>query len=661
MLSYKTTINLLLVLLSSIVFAQDWQWERYEGDYRNPTGFPQGFNAIGDFDGDGFDELLSISMNGTTVFSYDNQSELPRWNQIECQWIGDLVTCANFNTFDLDGEPGDELIILEQNWPGTQSCFKLVSTDPWTFEQHDELIESELPMDLLLEGSEALISIVVADFDGDSRIEAAFSHHVLGFTSAIGLYERDEDNTWHYDFAVNSQPWAWPWMFKGDFDHDGDVDFGACAPFIDTPHFIAMMENTGNGLAEPVQVHNHLGGIGGDIDHDGEWESIKFNQPGPWNHRIIEIIEWEDIGVIRDSMDMVAFSGTVFGNVTVNSESVVCGYFPWAVYPEAQAFEAYAEQTFWKFYSESGWQALDLGIDINDGKTLSFGWGDLNNDGLNDMLREVQRFYIEVDTVTYVEWEIRLNNGNQTQDDFSVQTSTLASFTNNPDTLFSNLQLSDFDQDGHADLFALAQPTEGTTTYVLIYRTDPDRGFFLESAWSLGLPQNVEKFYCRDIDNDGLPELFTFIDEWSVYFFRNGHWQDYSHILPDFESEELGFADFDNDDDIDIFTDDDVWISLSPSPTPEDIIPHPSAFSLSCYPNPFNPTTTLRFSLPDAGKISLDIFNIRGQLVETLLNQPMTAGEHTVQFNGSALPSGVYFARLQTIEQITTQKLLLLK
>jgi hypothetical protein len=653
---YRFIVKLLLVLsLVSLASAQDWQWEQYAGDYRNPTGFPQFISGVGDFNGDGYDEMLYLRIDGITVYSYDDESEHPRWNQFEGVWSGNHNYFTILNAVNLDDDPADELIVFDAYQQGSPECFKLVSTEPWTFVQQDELL-SYLPFDSLFSSAEGVLSIVSADFDGDNNIEAAFSHGVDGFLSYIELFEKRPDGLWYSDGSFSMEPWSGPTLFDGDFDGDGDMDLGVSAAFIDTPNFIVMLENTGEGIGEPVQISNFRSEQGGDIDHDGDWESIRANQPELWHRRFTEIVEWSGIGAISDSINMSAFSGQVFGNVAINSENFVAGFEPWT----RDTPEGYSEQTFWRYYSDAGWQDLDIGIGVNDGKTLSLGWGDLNNDGLTDMLREVQQYYIQIVPIPFVEWEIRLNNGDETSDDFSVQTSTLDWLTDNPDTLLSCPQLGDFNQDGYADLFTIGQPT-GEATRVFIYRTDIDHGMYLEPSWSDGLPSAVEKIYCSDIDNDGLPELLLLTDSWHVYFYRNCRWQDYSDILPDFESSDIGFADFDNDGNIDIFTDEDVWLSLSPSPASDKFILSPLSFRLSCFPNPFNPSTTIQFSLPDAGMVSLDVYNIQGQLVESLLDQPMTAGEHAIQFDGSNLPSGVYLANMKSNNHHQTQKLILLK
>jgi hypothetical protein len=79
------------------------------------------------------------------------------------------------------------------------------------------------------------------------------------------------------------------------------------------------------------------------------------------------------------------------------------------------------------------------------------------------------------------------------------------------------------------------------------------------------------------------------------------------------------------------------------------------------YPNPFNPTTQIQFSLPTSENVRLDVFNTVGQLVATVVNGSYTAGEHTVTFDASTLSSGLYVYRLQTSSVTLTKKMTLMK
>ena len=90
--------------------------------------------------------------------------------------------------------------------------------------------------------------------------------------------------------------------------------------------------------------------------------------------------------------------------------------------------------------------------------------------------------------------------------------------------------------------------------------------------------------------------------------------------------------------------------------------PHPGQFVLSpAYPNPFNLSTMLRFSLPRSERAKLVAYDVTGRQVEMLADDVFGAGEHRVTFDGSHLTSGVYFVRLETGNAVQTVKLLLLK
>jgi len=88
----------------------------------------------------------------------------------------------------------------------------------------------------------------------------------------------------------------------------------------------------------------------------------------------------------------------------------------------------------------------------------------------------------------------------------------------------------------------------------------------------------------------------------------------------------------------------------------------PTSFMLfPPYPNPFNPTTSISFSIPQLRIVSLKIYDITGKLITTLINEKLNIGYHSIDWDGSNQSGGVYLVRMESGDYIETQKLLLVK
>ena len=79
------------------------------------------------------------------------------------------------------------------------------------------------------------------------------------------------------------------------------------------------------------------------------------------------------------------------------------------------------------------------------------------------------------------------------------------------------------------------------------------------------------------------------------------------------------------------------------------------------YPNPFNPNTTISFNLNQSSPVRLQVFDISGRLVRTLIEQQVSAGDHQIQFNASTLSSGMYVYRLEAGNKVETKTMTLIK
>jgi hypothetical protein len=100
-----------------------------------------------------------------------------------------------------------------------------------------------------------------------------------------------------------------------------------------------------------------------------------------------------------------------------------------------------------------------------------------------------------------------------------------------------------------------------------------------------------------------------------------------------------------------------IPVSINPN-----ISETPQAYMLGQnYPNPFNPTTRIDFSLPKEGYVEIDIYDVTGRKVSSLVRDPFKAGIYSVEFNASNLASGIYFYTITAGDFKATKKMLLIK
>ena len=83
------------------------------------------------------------------------------------------------------------------------------------------------------------------------------------------------------------------------------------------------------------------------------------------------------------------------------------------------------------------------------------------------------------------------------------------------------------------------------------------------------------------------------------------------------------------------------------------------------FPNPFNPSTTIKYQIKQGGHVTLNVYNLLGNLVATIVDENESAGTYYVTFNSNSeknpLPSGVYFYRLQVGDFVATKKMVIMK
>ena len=103
-------------------------------------------------------------------------------------------------------------------------------------------------------------------------------------------------------------------------------------------------------------------------------------------------------------------------------------------------------------------------------------------------------------------------------------------------------------------------------------------------------------------------------------------------------------------------------LALSTTPTSVAESEHPEDFSLAQnYPNPFNPKTTIAFTLPEAAYVTLDVYNVLGEKVATVLAEDHQPGTVEATWDASEMPSGIYFYRLVAGEYVQSRRMVLMR
>ena len=89
---------------------------------------------------------------------------------------------------------------------------------------------------------------------------------------------------------------------------------------------------------------------------------------------------------------------------------------------------------------------------------------------------------------------------------------------------------------------------------------------------------------------------------------------------------------------------------------------NPDIISLgAAYPNPFNPTTSLQLQVGNAGHVTMNVYNVMGQVVETLVNNTMDAGNYNITWDATNFSSGMYVVKAETVNGMASQKVMLIK
>ena len=232
------------------------------------------------------------------------------------------------------------------------------------------------------------------------------------------------------------------------------------------------------------------------------------------------------------------------------------------------------------------------------------------------------------------------------------------------DNFFWDTHRFDMEGDGVLEIWAITVPFFETKIY---------DGATHTLKWSF--PDSVGNLLgFWDFDGDGLKEALIESIDGPELFFVNWQTSEVEFTLGDSQKwyTPVSAFDIDNDGKYELIVDTgagfEIWgdgttIGISGgSPTYT-----PQAYKLSQnFPNPFNPSTKIEYAVQQAGHVTIRVFNLRGELVKTLVDQDRPSGEYSAVWdgkndNGSSVASGQYFYQLSVGDFVTSKKLLLLK
>lgn len=140
-------------------------------------------------------------------------------------------------------------------------------------------------------------------------------------------------------------------------------------------------------------------------------------------------------------------------------------------------------------------------------------------------------------------------------------------------------------------------------------------------------------------------------------------WSELTMTAPDSTQElQVELANWHEGENLEVFIDEVQVKGISGTDIDDEVTDIPSRFDLKQnYPNPFNPSTQIKFSVAEQSNVTLEVFNIVGQKVATLVDGNMSAGIHEVKFDAGDLPSGTYMYRLEAGDYNEVRKMMLVK
>ena len=654
-MSIRSAFTVLGLTLASMLQAQMWH---QNDQIFNPSGIPSlpfSQPRFADLDNDGDMDMILGSVNGPPqYFENSGSSSSPNFQPGDDLFALVLgLDCEIGVCVDLDNDT--DLDFITGGYTGLQMYENVGSIDSPSFQKADGFFGELNP------GSNPVPTF--SDLDGDDDFDLVIGQSESG---AIKYYENFGTST----DAIFMESLAVEWFDVGlyayplfsDLDADGDTDLLVGRDGYGLYYYL----NTGTpsnwnwivnssqfaGLGEST-YWNSPGLV--DLNGDGQQDLVHGTASGPLkyyrNSGSLNQASWTEITTLFGGvLDVGGASNPVFLDFDADGDlDLLSG----------------SQMGDIKYYENSGdmyapaWTAQhSIFSSIDHSIYSAVAAGDLDGDGLIDLV-------------------VGDLSGN-----LFYHPNTGTGFPYNS-SMFAGINVGGwscprlYDMDGDLDLDLVIGREDGMISYY------ENTGSTQAPIWTedanvfadLDIGGNAVISF-GDVDLNGTLDMITGKSFRAIQFFslENGTWVEYPTLLDGLtvgQNASPALADLNGDGDLDLTVGNyDGVFNYFENLTAVDIKPNapiPNVATLHpAYPNPFNPATSIRFDLSEAGQVQLHVFNLKGRLVKTWGSNSKSAGQHQIRWagendQGRLVEAGVYIVRLKTGSQVRTQKITLLK
>lgn len=478
----------------------------------------------------------------------------------------------------------------------------------------------------------------------DATGESMALGYAWSFWIRSGAGTLDLDYATRYTARQLAETWVQPYgAYAGDFDNDGWSDlFIPCESTDDVRIFM----NDGAGfypgafsVKKPANMNGPSPNEAADFDNDGEIDVVV----GSFNSDRLTVMFGDGVGGFPTSVSLLtgATQNRGVGVLDLNGDGWDDVVSASRAGSNASIFMNNGDGTF----------AARVNLEAGVANETSIAVADANNDGLLDVFLGN---YGAPRNVTVLLGDGAGGLVAQTPVPTSGQPWMLA--------------VGDVDNDGNVDVFSANSSGNG----IGVHLGDGAGGLSAVTTKPVGsFPLAID---AGDIDGDGDLELVSSdygSASWTLYENVGGTFVNPRALNASSAGSCATLHDRDNDGDLDITGIDEIddWVYLfenDPPPSNAPPVPDSRVTMGQNHPNPFNPSTTIRFEMTRAGAVSIRVYGTTGAFVAALANDRYEAGAHDVRWNGTdangaRVASGVYFYRLEAGGVELTRKMMLLK